>query len=301
VKLIRFGEISCERPGIIDDAGLIRDLSGVVLDIGGDTLSPESLARIADATGAGNLPVIRNSPRLGPCLAQVGKIVCVGLNYHEHIKEVGCETPKEPILFMKSQTAISGPFDDVILPPDSSAVDWEVELAVVIGSRARRVAPEEAQFHVAGYCIMNDLSERNWQLEGTGQWVKGKSADTFAPIGPWLVTCDAVPNPQSLALQLSVNGVVMQSGNTRDMVFPVAELVSYISRFMTLMPGDVISTGTPVGVGMGRRPPRYLDPGDIMELSISELGHQRQRVVTAAQLQAADQLMPYSNADTSDR
>lgn len=279
MKLVRFGECGNERPGLIDEAGRLRDLSVVVPDIAASALDPASLRAIAASQG---LPVVREAVRFGPCVGQVGKVICVGLNYHEHVREVGAVAPKEPILFMKAPSAICGPDDQILLPPDAQAVDWEVELGVVIGTRASRVTLDRALDHVAGYCIVNDVSERNWQLQGTGQWVKGKSSDTFAPLGPWLVTADEIPDPQQLRLTLSLNGEQRQSGTTADMVFGVREIVSYISRFMTLLPGDVISTGTPPGVGMGYEPPRYLRDGDRLELSIEGLGVQRQRCVAWA-------------------
>jgi len=279
MKLVRFGDAGAERPGLIDADGNLRDLSSRVADITGASLAPQSLAQLAELAKSGSLPLVNGTPRLGPCVGGVGKLVCVGLNYHGHIREIGATAPSEPVLFMKSPTSICGPNDDVMIPPGALEVDWEVELGVVIGTRAARVSLEGALSHVAGYCIVNDVSERHWQLKGTGQWVKGKSADTFAPLGPWLVTSDEVRNPQALSLLLSVNGEVQQRGNTEDMVFGVAHIVSYISRYMTLLPGDVISTGTPFGVGMGQKPPRFLRAGDVMDLSIDRLGSQRQRVI----------------------
>jgi len=279
MKLVRFGEAGHERPGVIDSEGILRDLSASVPDIGGTALSRQSLSQLARVASSGTLPVVRGPVRLGQCVSAVGKVVCVGLNYHGHIKEVGAAVPAEPVLFMKSPTSLCGPNDDVRVPPGAVAMDWEVELGVVIGARATRVTLADALSHVAGYCIVNDLSERDWQLKGTGQWVKGKSADTFGPLGPWLVTTDEIPDPQALSLQLSLNGEVQQRGVTEDMVFSVAQIVSYVSRFMTLAPGDVISTGTPSGVGMGKKPPRYLRAGDVMDLSIDRLGTQRQRVI----------------------
>lgn len=279
MKLLRYGEAGGELPGYVDDQGRIRDLSAVVPDIAGSVLMPASLRELTAAVRSRELPIVREPVRLGPCIGQVSKIVCVGLNYHEHVREVGATVPTEPILFMKSSSALCGPCDDVIIPPGACAVDWEVELGIVIGSRATRVTPECALDYVAGYCTVNDISERDWQLQGTGQWVKGKSADTFAPVGPWLVTTDEIADPQNLSLRLSVNGEQQQSSNTRDMVFDLKYIVSYISRFMTLLPGDLICTGTPPGVGMGQRPPRYLRAGDAMELSIDGLGCQRQRCV----------------------
>jgi 2-keto-4-pentenoate hydratase/2-oxohepta-3-ene-1,7-dioic acid hydratase in catechol pathway len=278
MKLVRFGECGNERPGLIDATGSLRDLSGVVPDIVPNALDPASLRTIAASK---ELPVVHEAVRFGPCVGQVGKMICVGLNYHEHVREVGAVTPKEPILFMKATSAICGPDDQILLPPNAQAVDWEVELGIVIGTRATRVTLDRALDHVAGYCIVNDVSERDWQLQGTGQWVKGKSSDTFGPLGPWLVTADEIPDPQQLRLTLSLNGEQRQSGNTADMVFGVREIVSYISRFMTLLPGDVISTGTPPGVGMGCKPPRYLRDGDQLELSIEGLGVQQQRCVAS--------------------
>jgi 2,4-diketo-3-deoxy-L-fuconate hydrolase len=281
VKLIRFGEPGRERPGLLDSQGVLRDLSQLVPDIDGALLGSAARRALEQAVASQALPRVDPGVRLGSCVSGVGKIVCVGLNYHRHIREVGAAVPAEPVLFMKAQSAVSGPFDDVVMPPGAVTVDWEVELGVVIGTRATRVTPEQALEHVAGYCIVNDVSERSWQLQGTGQWVKGKSADTFAPLGPWLVTADEIPDPQALTLQLRLNDEVQQQGETADMVFGVAEIVSYISRFMTLLPADDICTGTPHGVGMGRTPPRYLRDGDVMDLSISGLGAQRQRVVEA--------------------
>jgi 2-keto-4-pentenoate hydratase/2-oxohepta-3-ene-1,7-dioic acid hydratase in catechol pathway len=281
MKLVRFGDPGREHPGLLDSQGVLRDLSKLVPDINGEVLSLVALRALARAASRQPLPVVDGSVRLGPCVSGIGKIICVGLNYHGHIREVGATVPSEPVLFMKATSSVCGPDDDVQVPPGAVAVDWEVELGVVIGSRATRVTRADALEHVAGYCIVNDVSERDWQLKGTGQWVKGKSADTFAPLGPWLVTTDEVPDPQALALQLSLNGEVQQRGETGDMVFSVAEIVSYVSRFMTLLPGDVISTGTPLGVGMGKKPPRYLRAGDVVDLSITGLGAQRQRVVDA--------------------
>ncbi|MEJ0037995.1 MAG: fumarylacetoacetate hydrolase family protein [Gammaproteobacteria bacterium] len=278
MKLVRFGEAGRERPGLVDGQGVVRDLSSLVADVAGAALAPSALRQVA-AVAASSLPEVKQPVRLGPCIGGVGKIVCVGLNYHGHIREIGATPPAEPVLFMKSATSICGPNDSVRIPPGATAVDWEVELGVVIGSRATRVTVEAALAHVAGYCIVNDVSERDWQLKGTGQWVKGKSADTFAPLGPWLVTADEVPDPQALNVQLKLNGEIQQAGTTQDMVFSVAQIVSYVSRFMTLVPGDVISTGTPAGVGMGKKPPRFLKPGDVMDLSIDRLGAQRQHVV----------------------
>lgn len=278
MKLVRYGKPGQEKPGIFDPQGRIRDLSGVLGDIDGALFGT---GRDADLAGldVGALPMVEEGVRLGPCIAGVGKIICIGLNYSDHAAESGMQVPPEPVVFMKATSAICGPDDDVVLPRGSAKTDWEVELAVVIGRRARYVAEDEAMAHVAGYCVMNDLSEREYQLERSGQWVKGKSCDTFAPIGPWLVTRDEVPDPHGLRMWLEVNGHRYQDGSSSTMVYRVPFLVSYLSQFMTLLPGDIISTGTPPGVGMGQRPPRYLAAGDVMELSIQGLGVQRQRVV----------------------
>ena len=278
MKLVRFGPAGREKPGMLDQDGNLRDLSGVIADVTPDSLAPRALARLARIKPA-RLPLVGGRRRLGPPLAGIGKLVCVGLNYADHAKESGMPIPEEPILFMKSTTAISGPYDPVVIPKGSKKTDWEVELGVVSGRTARYVPKRTALDYVAGYCIVNDVSERELQLEGSGKWVKGKSADSFAPIGPWLVSRDEIGNPQALDLWLDVNGARMQSGNTRTMIFGVATLVSYISKCMTLLPGDVISTGTPPGVGLGRTPPRYLKPGDVMRLGIDGLGEQRLKVV----------------------
>jgi 2-keto-4-pentenoate hydratase/2-oxohepta-3-ene-1,7-dioic acid hydratase in catechol pathway len=278
MKLLRYGAPRQERPGLLDSDGKIRDLSQVVPDITGQTIGPESLARLREIDPA-SLPLVRDEPRLGACVGQVGKFICVGLNYSDHATETGMKIPQEPILFMKATSAICGPNDDVMIPRGSTKTDWEVELGVVIGTEAKYVEQAEAMAHVAGYCVINDLSERAFQLEGTGQWVKGKSADTFGPTGPWLVTADEIEDPQNLALWLEVNGRRFQNGSTKTMVFGVKYLVSYVSRFMSLQPGDVISTGTPPGVGMGQKPPIYLKAGDRMRLGIDGLGEQNQKVV----------------------
>ncbi len=280
MKLLRYGEPGRERPGVLDAAGRIRDLSGVVDDIAGDALTAAGLARLR-ALDLESLPRVSGQPRHGAAVGRVGKIVCVGLNYSDHAAETGAAVPEQPILFMKATSAIIGPDDDVVLPRGSLKSDWEVELGVVIGDVARDVPVERALEHVAGYLVVNDLSEREFQLEHGGQWDKGKGCDTFGPLGPWLVTRDEVPDPQDLAMTLDVNGRRYQDGSTRTMVFGVAELVSYISRYMSLHPGDVISTGTPPGVGLGQKPPVYLKAGDVMELEIAGLGRQRQRVVAA--------------------
>jgi 2,4-diketo-3-deoxy-L-fuconate hydrolase len=278
MKLLRYGEPGQERPGIIDTDGAIRDLSEVLPDVSGKLLSSDSLDRLRrlDPT---SLPLVSGTPRLGPCVGDVGKFVCIGLNYSDHAAESGMAVPAEPVLFMKATSAICGPNDDVIIPRGETKSDWEVELGVVIGKEAKYLSQEDALSYVAGYCVVNDLSERAFQLEGTGQWVKGKSADTFGPIGPWLVTADEVPDPQNLDMWLEVDGHRYQSGNTRTMVFGVAYLVSYLSRFMSLQPGDIISTGTPPGVGLGQKPPVYLRPGNTINLGVERLGQQRQRVI----------------------
>jgi 2-keto-4-pentenoate hydratase/2-oxohepta-3-ene-1,7-dioic acid hydratase in catechol pathway len=277
MKLLRYGPKGQEKPGLLDAAGRIRDLSGTLPDIAPAALAPAALDGLR-RLDPGSLPLVPGSPRLGACLAGIPKLVCVGLNYTDHAKETGSPIPKEPVLFMKATTALNGPNDDVILPKSSQKGDWEVELGIVIGTTARYVAAHDALKHVAGYCIVNDVSEREFQIERGGQWMKGKSADTFAPIGPWLVTADEVPDPQKLDLTCEINGRVMQQGTTANMIFPVAHIVSYISHFMTLLPGDVIPTGTPAGVGLGMKPPVFLKPGDTMHLAITGLGEQRQRV-----------------------
>ncbi len=275
MKLLRYGAKGQEKPAILDREGQIRDLSGQVKDIAAAALSPDELARIA-ALDLERLPLVTGSPRLGPCVGQVGKFLCIGLNYSDHAAESGMAIPAEPVLFMKATSAIAGPADDVVIPRGAQKTDWEVELGVVIGTRASYVSEKDALQHVAGYCVVNDLSERAYQLEGTGQWVKGKSCDGFGPLGPWLVTRDEVPDPQNLQLWLDLNEQRYQEGSTARMIFGVAEIISYLSRYMTLYPGDVISTGTPPGVGMGLRPPRYLRPGDRLRLGIVGLGEQNQ-------------------------
>jgi len=277
MKLLRYGPKGQERPGLLGPDGALRDLSEVVDDIAGDALSPASLLRL-QLLDPEALPVVREPVRFGPCVGQVGKMICVGLNYADHAEESGMPVPPEPVLFAKATSAISGPFDDVILPRGASKTDWEVELAIVIGTEARYVAEANAMDHVAGYCIVNDVSERAFQIERAGQWLKGKSADSFAPMGPWLVTRDEIPDPGELDMWLDVDGIRRQAGSTRTMVFGVRHLVHYISQFMSLQPGDVIPTGTPPGVGMGRKPPVYLRPGQEMRLGIEGLGEQRQTV-----------------------
>jgi 2-keto-4-pentenoate hydratase/2-oxohepta-3-ene-1,7-dioic acid hydratase in catechol pathway len=279
MKLLRYGPAGRERPGILAQDGTIRDLSNFIPDVTGSSLGDPAIRRLADLDPT-RLPVVDGQPRLGPCVGDVGKFICIGLNYSDHARETGQEVPVEPVVFMKATSAICGPHDDVIIPRNSFKTDWEVELGVVVGTVCQHVSPDAALDHVAGYCVVNDLSERAFQLEGTGQWVKGKSADTFGPIGPWLVTRDEVPDPQDLPLWLEVDGIRYQNGSTRTMIFDVAYLVSYLSRFMSLHPGDIISTGTPPGVGLGQRPePVYLRPGQVMRLGIEGLGEQRQRTV----------------------
>ncbi len=272
MKFLRYGPPGAERPGVLDADGRMRDLSDMMSDLSGANLA--RLGRVDPAA----LPRVEGAPRLGPPVAGVGKIMCIGLNYADHAAEAGMALPAEPVLFLKATSALAGPNDPIVLPRGSEKTDWEVELGVVIGRAAKHVREEEALAHVAGYVLFNDLSERAFQLEGTGQWTKGKSCDGFAPVGPWLVTPDEVGDPQRLVMELTVNGEVMQKGSTATMVFPVAKLVSYLSRLMTLHPGDIIATGTPPGVGMGRRPPRYLRPGDVVEASVEGLGRQRQVV-----------------------
>lgn len=281
MKLLRFGEAGHEKPGLMGQDGIIRDLSGYVNDIGGDVLADSELDRLR-ALDPSTLPKVEDSVRFGPCVAGVGKVVCIGLNYSDHAEEAGMEVPPEPVIFFKATSAICGPNDDVEIPRGSAATDWEVELAFVIGKTAKYVTEEDAFDHVAGYCIMNDVSERDFQLKRSGQWAKGKCADTFGPVGPFLVTRDEIPDPQNLPMYLEVNGKRYQDGTTATMVYGVRFLVSYLSRFMSLQPGDIISTGTPPGVGMGQKPdPVYLKPGDRMELGIEGLGVQRQALRAA--------------------
>ena len=281
MKLLRVGNRGEERPAILDADGQLRDLSGVAGDIAGANLLPESLERMRKINPS-ELSRIAGTPRIGACVGGVGKFICIGLNYSDHAAESGMAVPAEPVVFMKATSAICGPFDDVIIPRGSEKTDWEVELGVVIGKEARYVTERDALSHVAGYCVVNDVSERAFQLEGTGQWVKGKSADTFGPIGPWLVTADEVPDPQTLNLWLEVDGHRYQNGSTATMVFGVAHLISYLSRFMSLQPGDIISTGTPPGVGLGQKPPVYLRPGNVIRLGVEGLGEQRQTVVACS-------------------
>jgi 2-keto-4-pentenoate hydratase/2-oxohepta-3-ene-1,7-dioic acid hydratase in catechol pathway len=278
VKLVRYGKAGAERPGLVDAAGRLRDLSRVVPDITPDVLSPDELKRLRMIKPE-RLPPVKGKPRLGCPLAWIGKIVCIGLNYTDHAEEVGLPLPKEPTLFIKANSAISGPDDPIARPPGALKLDYEVELVAVIGRPARGVEETRALGHVAAYCLMNDVSEREFQMEHGGGTTKGKSCDTFAPIGPWLVTADEIADPQALALWTAVNGERRQHGHTKDMVFPVRQLIAYVSRFMSLQPGDLLSTGTPAGVGHGAKPPRYLQPGDTVEQGIDGLGRQRHRVV----------------------
>ena len=278
MKLVRHGMAGAEKPGMVDAAGQVRDLSGVVPDIGGAVLSDAGLAALRGLDAA-RLPLVAAGTRLGPCVTGTGKFICIGLNYADHAAESGMQVPPEPVIFMKANSAICGPNDPVIIPRGSVKTDWEVELAVVIGTKAKYVSEADAMAHVAGYAVAHDVSERAFQTERAGQWTKGKSCDNFGPLGPWLVTRDEVADPQDLAMWLTVNGERMQNGSTRTMVYGVRYLVSYLSQFMTLHPGDVISTGTPPGVGMGMKPPRYLKAGDVVELAIAGLGQQRQDVI----------------------
>jgi 2-keto-4-pentenoate hydratase/2-oxohepta-3-ene-1,7-dioic acid hydratase in catechol pathway len=304
MKLLRYGSPHQEQPGIVDAAGNIRSLSGIIDDVAGEALSPASLDRLrgldlqtlplaarSGERGAGNeksgrsgvgdssLDPRSSSLRLGPCVGRIGKVMCIGLNYSEHAAETGAAIPTEPILFMKATSAIVGPMDDIRIPRTSTQTDWEAELGVVIGSPAKYVSEEQALDYVAGYCVSHDVSERSFQKDRGGQWTKGKSCDTFGPLGPWLVTKDEIPDPQNLAVWLEVDGQRRQNGSTRTMIFGVKKLVSYLSQFFTLFPGDVISTGTPAGVGMGMKPPTYLRPGQTVRLSVEGLGVQEQRVV----------------------
>lgn len=281
MKLLRYGAKGVERPAILDEAGNIRDLSDVVEDIDGRALSPQHLARLA-ALDTATLPRVDGSPRIGACVASVGKLVCIGLNYADHAEESGAPIPDEPLIFMKATSSICGPQDDIEIPRGSEKTDWEVELGIVIGREAKYVEEADAFDYIAGYCIVNDVSERHFQLEGTGQWVKGKSHDSFAPLGPWLVTRQEVADVQDLGMWLDVNGHRYQNGSTRTMIFTVPHIVAYVSRFMSLQPGDVISTGTPPGVGLGLKPPSYLKAGDVVTLGVSGLGEQRQRCVASA-------------------
>jgi 2-keto-4-pentenoate hydratase/2-oxohepta-3-ene-1,7-dioic acid hydratase in catechol pathway len=275
MKLLRYGAPGAEKPAILDADGAIRDLSGHVSDIGGKDIDPAGLAELAKLDPA-SLPLVAGTPRIGPCVAGTGKFICIGLNYADHAAESGMAVPPEPVVFMKATSAIVGPNDDLLIPRGSEKTDWEVELGVVIGKTAKYVSETDALDYVAGYCTVHDVSERAFQIERSGQWTKGKSCDTFGPIGPWLVTKDEVADPQNLGLWLKVNGETVQNGTTKTMVYGAAFLVSYLSQFMSLHPGDIISTGTPPGVGMGMKPPRYLKAGDVVELGIEGLGSQKQ-------------------------
>lgn len=279
MKLLRYGPAGHEKPGMLDASGTIRDLSGVIDDISGKVLSPQGLAMLR-ALDPKSLPAVTGNPRLGPCIGHVPNMVAVGLNYADHAAETGAAIPKEPILFNKHTSSLCGPNDDTIIPLGSKKLDWECELAFVIGTRCRNVSEADALKYVAGYAVMNDVSERYFQQEGTGQWTKGKSCDTFGPLGPWLVTTDEVPNPQNLEMFCNVNGVSRQKGSTKTMIFTVAQIISYVSKLMTLQVGDVIPTGTPPGVGLGIKPtPIFLKEGDTVHLGIQGLGEQKQKVV----------------------
>jgi len=280
MKLIRFGEKGQEKPGLLDSSGTIRDLGGVISDINGSVLDDASLDRLR-ALDPESLPAIDGNPRIGACIADPGKFLCIGLNYSDHAEEAGQAVPDEPIIFMKGTNCICGPNDDTEIPRASVKTDWEVELGFVIGKEAKYVDEASALDYVAGYCVVNDVSEREFQLERSGQWVKGKSCDTFGPVGPWLVTRDEIPDPQKLSMWLDVNGTKMQDGSTKTMIFSIAHIVHYLSQFMSLQPGDVITTGTPPGVGLGMKPPVFLKPGDVVSLGIEHLGEQRQQCVSA--------------------
>lgn len=280
MKLLRYGAAGSEKTGVLGSDGKVRDISEQVPNLSGEAVSIEALAKLADVD-IDALPVVEEPGRIGACLSSVPNFYCVGLNYMLHAKESGMEPPKEPVLFNKATSSLSGPFDPVIIPRKSTKADWEVELGVVIGRDTLYVSEEDALDYVAGYCTINDMSEREFQLERSGQWLKGKSAPTFAPIGPYLVTADEVPDPQALRVTLDLNGETVQDSNTSDMIFTVAQIVSHMSQFMKLVPGDIISTGTPSGVGMGMKPPRFLKPGDEMEIEVEGLGRQRQVTVAA--------------------
>jgi 2,4-didehydro-3-deoxy-L-rhamnonate hydrolase len=280
MKLVRYGAKSAEKPGLIDRDGRLRDLSAHIKDINGEALSPESLAKLA-ALDTASLPSVSGNPRLGPPVTGISKFVAIGLNYVDHAKETGAQIPTEPIFFLKANTALSGPDDPVEKPRGSTKLDWEVEIACVIGTRAKYVSEADALKHVAGYCVCNDVSERNFQIERLGQWTKGKSHDTFGPLGPWLVTKDEIADVQKLSMWLDVNGTRRQTGSTATMIFSMAKCISYVSQFMTLLPGDIITTGTPPGVGTGMKPPQYLNVGDVVTLGIEKLGEQRQQIVAA--------------------
>ncbi|WP_264272180.1 fumarylacetoacetate hydrolase family protein [Duffyella gerundensis] len=280
MKLLRYGSAGAERPGLLDSQGNIRDLSEHITDVAGDALQPAALDALRKLDPE-SLPLVSDASRLGACVGNVGKFICIGLNYADHAEETGAEIPKEPIIFSKWTSAIVGPNDDVEIPRDSVKTDWEVELGVVIGTGGRYISEADAMSHVAGYCVINDVSEREFQIEHGGTWDKGKGCDTFGPTGPWLVTADEIPDPHQLDLWLEVDGKRYQNGNTRTMIFRVPEIISYLSRFMSLQPGDIISTGTPPGVGLGQKPPVYLKAGQVMRLGIEGLGEQRQQTVQA--------------------
>ena len=280
MKLLRYGPKGAEKPGLLDANNQIRDLSNIIPDLTGDTVDPSTMARLS-ALDTNTLPPVEGTPRIGPCIGNVGKLVCIGLNYSDHAKETGSPIPSEPIVFMKATSSINGPDDDIELIRGSVKTDWEVELGFVIGRETKYVTEAQALDHVAGYCIVTDLSEREWQIERQGNWSKGKSGDTYGPIGPWLVTPDEVGDPQSLGLWLEVNGTRHQDGNTNTMIFPVSKIISYLSECMSLQPGDVIATGTPPGVGMGMKPQIFLRAGDAMRVGVEGLGVQAQRIVDA--------------------
>ena len=280
MKLLRYGPKGAEKPGLLDANNQIRDLSSIIPDLTGDTVDSGTMARLS-ALDTDTLPPVEGTPRIGPCIGNVGKFVCIGLNYSDHAKETGSSIPSEPIVFMKATSSINGPDDDIELIRDSVKTDWEVELGFVIGRETKYVTEAQALDHVAGYCIVTDVSEREWQIERQGNWSKGKSGDTYGPIGPWLVTPDEVGDPQSLGLWLDVNGTRYQDGNTNTMIFPVSKIISYLSECMSLQPGDVIATGTPPGVGMGMKPQVFLRAGDTMRVGVEGLGVQAQRIVDA--------------------
>lgn len=280
MKLLRYGPKGAEKPGLLDANNQIRDLSSIIPDLTGDTVDPSTMARLS-ALDTDTLPPVEGTPRIGPCIGNVGKLVCIGLNYSDHAKETGSPIPSEPIVFMKATSSINGPDDDIELIRGSVKTDWEVELGFVIGRETKYVTEAQALDHVAGYCIVTDVSEREWQIERQGNWSKGKSGDTYGPIGPWLVTPDEVGDPQSLGLWLDVNGTRHQDGNTNTMIFPVSKIIAYLSECMSLQPGDVIATGTPPGVGMGMKPQVFLRAGDAMRVGVEGLGVQAQRIVDA--------------------
>jgi len=280
MKLVRYGAIGQEKAGLIDKSGQLRDLSAHIGDLNGEAYSPASLKKLA-ALDPASLPAVSGNPRLGPPVTGISKFVAIGLNYSDHAKETGNPIPPEPIFFLKANTALSGPNDPVEKPRGSTKLDWEVEIAAIIGTRAKYVSEADALNYVAGYCVCNDVSERNFQIERQGQWTKGKSHDTFGPVGPWLVTKDEIPNVQSLSMWLDVNGKRRQTGSTSTMIFSMAKCISYVSQFMTLLPGDVITTGTPPGVGTGMKPPQFLNVGDVVTLGIESLGEQRQEIIAA--------------------